>query len=1303
MPSLLPGQEDELKKNAANSALSSFIMTTVDTAKKQAQEKKKEQVKQQAINKVYSMIAPEKKGFVEKFQAGLPKIEPTQEPVEEGREAFEQMGEATKAAGKPIAGALVNTFLQAVKTVPVIAKAQLEVAGEYQDEMDKFAEERGLPVPEDTEFEKQVNKVVADSINSSISTIGEKQEDIYKNLSPTQRKAYSVASGFTSMASALFIGFVTKNPKAAAAFLAATESSDVYLESRAAGNSAEQARADFGATAVGTYFLEKLPMDYMMGNSAPILKRIVTGFLAEGAQESTQQVWQNWIAKRNYDEGRGLLDGVVESFLVGGLVGGTVSTFMPSYQKKITQQKKEETNKLVKNGMPREGAKQVVDEAYDYVSKFTEEAYLGMKPFFGEARMAGLRGPEGGKARPGIEQAAPIDVKPEERALLEEAKKYKNADEFVNSDKIKTIGTPGGRQKDYFKQEVNLADLILDEQNLKLASENVKKGEVSITKSPLVVGMDIDTGRLTLFDGYHRYVQNKGEGVVKAYIQPTERGEFLGMADIWNKANLPKTELSGEFAYMRGPEGKPGLRPGIEVPAPLDMYQANYELNAPKRIAAPDAKGFTRAVGKIADKYVGTISSRLANVNEGLKTKLRRMEFDTRQVVKKDTEKAVPFLDKVKTMEKKDRIDFDLARKNGDVKKINELVDKYDMRKEYDAVRGMLDNAYKKLEQAGYKIGYKENYFPRVVKDAEGFLDFFRNSPDWPVIQQAIQSKEMELKRNLDTDEKAQLVNTLLRGFRSSNIGLSEISAAKARTVRTVTPELNQFYMDTDASLLRYITAANESIEARKFFGKGNDVSVEDSIGMYVMDLVQKGEITPSQEVELTNVLKARFNPRGPGKYMNVFKNLSYMGAMGSPSSAITQIGDLAFVLYKAGAVKTAKGIYKTVTGKSKYTKEDLGIEQMAQEFADQTKTGKAVTTLFRAIGLEAMDTFGKNNLINSVLDKYKSDLAAGDQKATARLEKIFGEEAQEVASDIANGVDSENVKFLAFYELSEVQPITLSEVPEGYLTGGNGRVFYMLKTYTIKLFDVYRNEVFKEIASGDPKRVEQGTKNLVRLTGALMLMNASADFLKDFLFGRNVDLEDIVVDNIFKLFGVSRYITWQARTEGLYSAISKQILPPFSFVDNAGKDIYKMFSDPRQLREEGFESAQTFPVVGKLYYWWLGKGQAKSEKKQVGGSHAAWKIKQDSREEMLSSGEKDSFKSAIKEAVSEGDMTADEAKKLIRELVNNQKKVLENEKIIDKLKEKGVSGKKAEVFLQGLNTKGVITKTQVEHILDNI
>ena len=43
---------------------------------------------------------------------------------------------------------------------------------------------------------------------------------------------------------------------------------------------------------------------------------------------------------------------------------------------------------------------------------------------------------------------------------------------------------------------------------------------------------------------------------------------------------------------------------------------------------------------------------------------------------------------------------------------------------------------------------------------------------------------------------------------------------------------------------------------------------------------------------------------------------------------------------------------------------------------------------------------------------------------------------------EFKNGEVTENTKLYVFNEIADIQPITLSEMPLKYLTGGNGRIF---------------------------------------------------------------------------------------------------------------------------------------------------------------------------------------------------------------------------------------------------------------------
>jgi hypothetical protein len=665
---------------------------------------------------------------------------------------------------------------------------------------------------------------------------------------------------------------------------------------------------------------------------------------------------------------------------------------------------------------------------------------------------------------------------------------------------------------------------------------------------------------------------------------------------------LARVRFKRSRGYKPPIEGRGTRKP--EIPESL------YEVNRNNR---PSLKGKVNKkisdtigdAGQTVEAALGVISTRLANISPTLRTALRRFEFNVMTAVQKDKRSIVPYLKKIKTMTREDQADMDLALKNSDTAKIDELVDKYDMVDEFVAVRKTLDALYNRADNVGYDIGYRENYFPRMLKDSSGFLELLSEREDWSILDEAIKRKELDLGRYLDNEEKANLINNMVRGYSGGQITLSATGNMKERIIDFVTPEMNVFYQDSTTSLVNYIDSVNEAIESRKFFGKEKEgvkledakgTELDDSIGAYITNLMTEGVLSPSQEKEVRAILTARFSQKGTRGTVGVFKNLAYLTVMGSVFNAITQIGDLSFTIYAGGLKASMPEIAKAALGKSTIKKEDLGIERIATEMEDPTIMSQLVDNVFRVTGLTAIDRVGKEALVNSVVRKFMNQ--AQQEKIptelTSTLNEIFGPDANAVLADLQNEIISENVKYLAFSELLNFQPIALSEVPELYLRGGNGRIFYMLKTWTIKMFDVYRNEVYNQMKT-DPT---QGLKNLINLTVLLMAMNATADVLKDLLLGREIKLDDLVVDNIAKLIGFSRYATFQVQREGLGSTVEQQILPPTKLIDDISRDTIDLFKDwDENARVDKLRTPESIPVIGKLYYWWFGGGTEKKKR----------------------------------------------------------------------------------------------------------
>jgi hypothetical protein len=661
-----------------------------------------------------------------------------------------------------------------------------------------------------------------------------------------------------------------------------------------------------------------------------------------------------------------------------------------------------------------------------------------------------------------------------------------------------------------------------------------------------------------------------------------------------------------------------GFTPSIEERGSKkpDIKETEYDVNRQlasnkKGTLGNNIKKAAEKVGKGVDVFAGAISTRLENIDPSLKARLRKFEFDALQSVKRDMDNVLPFSKKIKKLKPDTYKDLDFAMKNGDTAKINEIIDGNDLRAEYDKVRKVLDDIYERANSVGFDIGYLPNYFPRMINDASGFLEFMAQRDDWSAIDEAIQQKEMALGRTLDLQEKVQMINTLIRGYSGGKITLSGVGNMKSRIIDLITPEMNQFYQDANSSLLRYIDVVNEKIEARKFFGKERPIdkkedqfnNLDDSIGYFTTQLYSEGKLTVAQEQELKDILTARFNPGAVGPIAGIFRNMSYIDVLGSPINAVTQIGDMAFTAYNAGIIKTAKSLPASLIGKAQISKEDIGLmrSQISAELTNNNRTAQLVDTVFRLTGLTAIDRIGKETLINSSFLKYQELAQRDPEKLKREIKDIFNTGRPEdspdaVVEDLQAGRITENVKYLVFNELLDFQPIALSEVPQKYLSSGNGKIFYMLKTWTLKMFDVYRREVFQTMKV-DKK---QGVLNMLKLTTFLVLFNGMADEIKDFMLGRKTTMEDRTIDQLLKIAGFSRYSVSQAQRKGLGSTALEQITPPAQAIDNITRDAISMLIDHEEsVKINKLRSIREIPLIGEFYYWWFGKGIETKERER--------------------------------------------------------------------------------------------------------
>jgi hypothetical protein len=614
------------------------------------------------------------------------------------------------------------------------------------------------------------------------------------------------------------------------------------------------------------------------------------------------------------------------------------------------------------------------------------------------------------------------------------------------------------------------------------------------------------------------------------------------------------------------------------------------------------------------------ISGRLQRLARPLAQRLRRFEFDSVQAIKRDMDRIQPFMDAFSNMKPQDARLLDLALKNGDVETFTPILKAYGMEESYSAVVDVLSSARDRGIAAGYEVGYIKDYFPRKVLDLSGLQAHYYGDPLEGVIDAALKEAQMKAQaegRALTRDEKLIVVNRALQGNVRKPSGPGNF---KGRKTDVVSVDADQFYADSIQALIGYIESTNNAIEKRRFFGKfavsmkdvtgvegvSNTLALDASIGGLVNGLIEEGMLSRESQDEVISILEARFNQGIANEFIKNFKSLAYLTSMGQVTSAITQFGDLAFSMYETGVFNTLVAAGEAFTRDSKITRGSLGIENVAEEFKDVTKMAKLVNGVFKATGLHYIDMVGKETLVNAKFKSMQQEVQNNklSRKTQQLLDTSFTpEQAAQVLTDLKAGKQTPDTLFAVYSVLSDYQPISLSEYPEAYLRHPNGRIFYMLKTFTLKQIEAFRREGLDLIVKGSPAQKMEGMGRLMKLAGLFYLINIPVDWIKDFIMGRDPQMDDLMVDNLFKLMGFSRWHVWNFRyRQNPLETAALLVLPAAPFIQYPFMDMQdaiKQISKGEDIEPGQFNTWRILPIVGSPFYWHFGGGATKIEKRR--------------------------------------------------------------------------------------------------------
>ncbi len=601
---------------------------------------------------------------------------------------------------------------------------------------------------------------------------------------------------------------------------------------------------------------------------------------------------------------------------------------------------------------------------------------------------------------------------------------------------------------------------------------------------------------------------------------------------------------------------------------------------------APSMGGFARSALKGADRMLGMVSTRIANIDPALRFKTVDLERRVLTDTSKYLDAVEPFLGAVRALKGESAKEMNLALLNNDASGILKALIKIDDPKlaaSYASVRDVLDVLGNQLQTANRIKKQRADYFPRRVADYEGLratLDLDTRKGLDKALADAEAKAMKETGMPLSRDDQSRIIMQYLR--QPTTIS-GQPQFAKPRRVEEVTEQLEPFYEKPADSLIRYIRESVEDIERSKFFGRqlatkekggATYIDMEASIGNVVAEALEKGRIQPAQVRELQELLHDRFATRESPKFVQDIRNLGNMGLLGNVVSASTQLGDLATAAYAQGLRPSLGAVVQLLAQKHRISTADFGIaNRVGEEFSSTSRTARWLNNMFKYSMFSAVDQLGKNVNLNAALSRFEK--LAKSEKGVKQIETkygdVFGNEMPSLLDDLARRDVTDRVKSLLFAELSDVQPITRLEVPQAYLNMPGGRIIYWLKSYMLKQADIVRRDAYNEIKKGTLEGVRTGVGNLTKYGLYLGIAGATTNAIQDWIMGRDVKLSasDVWL-NAIKTFGFSEYMLEQAKTSPA-KAIAGVVAPP-----------YRMFDD--LLKSDG-SAVKYLPVVGKLIY----------------------------------------------------------------------------------------------------------------------
>ena len=525
-------------------------------------------------------------------------------------------------------------------------------------------------------------------------------------------------------------------------------------------------------------------------------------------------------------------------------------------------------------------------------------------------------------------------------------------------------------------------------------------------------------------------------------------------------------------------------------------------------------------------------------------------------------------------------------------------------------------------------------------KNYTGLVAYLDNRSDWGVIDEAVKEAEDKAAKAGDvlTDsQRAEVVSNMLRVGRMPSAYLRTPAGTKKRSISSVNAEMMQFYHDPIEALGMHIREMTERIEINRMLGitKNKELNksisdkvkeiekadgqekrttlikelialenkipamtalIDEGIGKILDEEVKKRSITSDNQKRAKELIRARITQVGTNKFFSGVRQLALLGSLTQLSTGLRNITDNVWGMFLYGSTNQISSLVDTaartrfswkgrkwydpdvtVTGKSI---KELGLSFDAP-LREYSTMNNVVDKAIRASGLMLVDKISKIATMEAALKKFSK---MSEESFDKKFSEVFGKETAQVHKDIKEKNITKSVEYLLFSEIANFQPIALSETSQRFLTGGNWRIAYLLKSYSIHSASNFYRESIQKVREGikekDNDKIKLGFKNITLLGTLFIAIGASDDWLIDWFNGKEPDFTDSMIETLLTLAITSKYTIDRSKQDGLVGGYMETLLPPTGLFDLPFKDFISLLEG-----EPTFKSIKMFPGIGTLYF----------------------------------------------------------------------------------------------------------------------